>query len=340
MSKIIYSIINSEYEKRQKQAYDRLLSRQTEVYSKIPRILEIDNDIKLIGVKYNKKILLGKNKSSGILDELLRDIRSLRDEKERLLVESGYSKDFLSPDYKCRLCKDTGYIESQDGTERCSCFKQQLIDHIYKHSNLKLTETENFSAFDANFYPDSVNENKYGLKISPRENILRIKDICSQFIENFDSSKQKNLFFSGPTGVGKTFMSNCIASEIMNKGKTVLYQTAPVLFNTISEFKVNAFKDDDYQDSGYKNIFEAELLIIDDLGTESQTAARYAELLNILNSRHMNNLTKPCKTIISTNIGAKQLNDYYTERVMSRIVGSFERLMFIGEDIRNVISQK
>lgn len=340
MSKIIYSIINNEYEKRQKQSYDRLILRQADVYSCVPRILEIDNQIKLLGVKYNKKILLGSNKSSSLLDELLVEISSLKIEKESLLIDFGYSKTFLEPDFKCDLCKDTGYININSGSERCSCFKQQLIDHIYTHSNLKLTETENFSVFDESLYPDLASESRYGLKLSPRENILNIREICSQFVENFDLAEQKNLFFSGPTGVGKTFMSNCIASEILRKGKTVLYQTAPALFNIISEFKMKAFKENDYEDSGYKNIFEAELLIIDDLGTESQTAARYSELLNILNTRQMNNLTKSCKTIISTNIGAKQLNDYYTERVMSRIVGSFERLMFIGEDIRNMLSQK
>jgi DNA replication protein DnaC len=335
MSKAVFSKINIEYEKRRQQSFDHLIERQNEVYSKIPRILEIDNEIKLIGVKYNKKILFG-NKSSAILDELLTKISLLKLEKESLLLEAGYSKNFLEQEFTCQLCNDTGYIQGIEGTQRCSCLKQQLIFHIYKNSNLKLTETENFSAFDESLYPDSVNESKYGLNVSPRDNILNLKNICTQFIENFDSIDQKNLFFSGPTGVGKTFMSNCIASEIIKSGKTVLYQTAPLLFNTINEFKLKAFNEEGYEDTGYRSIFETELLIIDDLGTESQTSSRYAELLNILNTRFMNNLTKPCKTIISTNIGAKQLNDYYTERVMSRIVGSFEMLRFVGLDIRHI----
>ena len=335
MSRIIFSIINNEYEKLRQQSFDNLFASQNEIYLKIPRILEIDNEIKHIGVKYNKKILFG-NKSGDFVDELLNAINALRLEKETLLVKSGYSKSYLEPKFKCSLCKDTGYIQNPDGTEKCFCFKQQFIDHIYKHSNLKLTETENFSSFDENFYPDKVDESRYGLKVSPRENILNIKNICSQFIENFDSLDTKNLFFSGPTGVGKTFMSNCIAREIITRGKTVLYQTAPLLFNTINEFKARAFSNDGYEDTCYKSIFETELLIIDDLGTESQTSSRYAELLNILNTRHMNNLTKSCKTIISTNIYAKQLNSYYTERVMSRIAGHFEMLMFVGQDIRNV----
>lgn len=339
MSRIIFNLIKNEYEKRRQQSLDFLTTSQNEVYSKIPRIHEIDNEIRLIGVKYNKKILFS-NKSGGIADELFNVIATLRLEKETLLTKSGYSKKFLEPKFKCNLCKDTGYIQNPEGTDRCSCFKQQLIDHIYKHSNLKLTETENFSTFDENLYPNLVNESRYGLNVSPRENILNIKNICSQFIENFDFLDQKNLFFSGPTGVGKTFMSNCIAREIIKRGKTVLYQTAPLLFNTINEFKAKAFNEEGYEDTGYKSIFETELLIIDDLGTESQTSSRYAELLNILNTRHMNNLSKSCKTIISTNIGVKQLNDYYTERVMSRIVGNFEMLMFVGQDIRHIKSHQ
>jgi DNA replication protein DnaC len=338
MSKIIFNKINSEYEKRRQESFDQLTERQNNVYLKIPRILEIDNEVRLIGVKYNKKILFG-NKSGSVLDELLNETNLLRLEKEALLLQAGYSKSYLEQEFNCSACRDTGYIQSADGTKKCSCFKQKLIDHIYQNSNLKLTETENFSLFDETLYPDSINESRFGLKVSPRENILNIKDICLQFIENFDSTDQKNLFFSGPTGVGKTFMCNCIASEIIKKGKTVLYQTAPLLFNTINEFKLKAFNEDGYEDTGYKSIFDTELLIIDDLGTESQTSSRYAELLNILNARHMNNLTKSCKTIISTNIYAKQLNDYYTERVMSRIAGHFEMLMFVGMDIRNIKRQ-
>ena len=213
--------------------------------------------------------------------------------------------------------------------------KQLYINHLFNQSNLKLLLEENFSSFNENFYPVEVNEPKYGIKISPRENILRIKNRVLNFIENIDKPEEKNIFFCGATGVGKSFMINCIASELLSKGRTVLYQTAPYLFKIINEYRLRSFKDDDgYEDSSYENIFNVDLLIIDDLGTESPSAARYAELLNILNTRQENNLVKACKTIISTNIGINKLHEYYDERVASRIIGGFDLFKFAGQDIR------
>jgi len=252
-----------------------------------------------------------------------------------LLTKAGYPEDYLEMKYYCGTCKDTGFVESENGFRKCACYRQQLINHIFSQSNLKLAEKENFSTFRESLFPDTVDEEKYGIKISPRENILRIKQRCLSFIENFDKPEEKNLFFSGPAGVGKTFMSNCIAMELIMRGRTVLYQSAPSLFRCISEYKMKSGRDEEsFVDDLYENIFEADLLIIDDLGTEPPTASRYAELLNILNTRQIKNFTRPCKTIISTNIGARELYEYYSERVASRIIGCFDRLRFAGNDLR------
>jgi len=334
MNTSIHNAIKSEYERRQKEAYDNLMFRKKKAYAEIAGLEAIEDEIHRTGLRYNKMILLGKTQADDAVSELLSQIDSLKRKKIQLLVENGYPEDYLEIKYSCPKCKDTGYIEGGSGAVKCSCYKQQLINQLYSYSNLKLTERENFSTFNENLYSDKVDKAKYGIGISPRENILRIKERCLKFIENFDSPDEKNLFFSGPTGVGKTFMSNCIAMELMKRGKTVLYQTAPIIFNIINEYKVRAFNDDDFQDESYKSIFDAELLIIDDLGTETQSAARYAELLTILNVRQMNNLQRPCKIIISTNIGPKKLYEIYTERVASRIIGCFEGLMFVGDDLR------
>lgn len=336
MSKSIHNMIKRIYEKRQKSAFDNLMDRKNEVYSKIPRLQEIESQIQLSGVRYNKMILLGEGSAEKVMAQLLTEMNELKHEKERLLEASGYPKNCLELIYECSLCKDTGISEGGNGNERCSCYKQLLINELYNHANLSLTRVENFTAFNESYYPNEVDVGKYGIKISPRENVLRIKDRCLRFIENFSLSEEKNLFFSGPTGVGKTFMTNCIAAELLNKGITVLYQTSPLLFNIINEFKMKSHKDEDFQDSNYRNIFEVELLIIDDLGTESMSAARYAELLTILNTRQANNLTRPCKTIISTNIDVKDLYEYYTERVASRIIGCFDMFKFAGDDLRRV----
>lgn len=333
MASNIHGIIKNEYERRQKEARDKLDIRRDEVYSKIPRIPDIEMQIRMSSIKHNKLIL------SGCMDEeskrsYFEEIYGLSKEKEMLLKSEGYPADYLSERYICSMCSDTG-LSGGKGPETCSCYKQLLIDAVYKSSNLQITKVENFSAFDERFYPDTADEKSYGIKISPRQNILMIKDACIKFIEGLANPETKNLFFTGKTGAGKTFMSNCVAAEILSKGYTVLYQTAPMMFAAINEYRFKASKSDDvYTDLAYKSIFDTNLLIIDDLGTEPQSAARYTEFLNILNMRYMDNLKRPCKTIISTNLGVRSLYEYYTERVASRIISGFDMYRFAGNDIR------
>lgn len=336
MYKNIHLLIQNEYDKRQKEIYDELMIRKIEIYSKLPKIEEIDNEIQFTGIKYTKMILQDANVADSLINELRDKLDSLKSEKSLLLNEFSYPSDYLEPKYNCVSCKDTGYISSLIKTEKCTCYKQKYINNLYNQSNLKLALYENFSMFDQNCYPDVVNETKYGIKVSPRNNILKIKERVLNFIEDLALPDNKNLFFSGPTGVGKTFMINCIAAELLNRGKTVLYQTSPSLFTIINEYKMRNFKETHNEESSYDNIFDVEVLIIDDLGTESPSAARYAELLNILNSRQDKNLARPCKTIIATNMGVGKIHEYYDERVASRIIGSFDLFKFVGEDIRMI----
>lgn len=340
MNRDIHNIIAREYEKRQKLAADIAEQRKAELYSNIPRLSEIDYQINQLGIKYNRLILFSKGDAAELLSELNQNINALSDEKIELLKSNGIDINFLKPQYQCEKCNDTGYIGDPTGFQRCSCYKQQIISHLFKVSNVSLTGNECFENFKDTLYPDEVNPAKYGLAISPRDNIISIKDTCIEFIKNIDNPNQKNLFFSGRTGVGKTFLSFCIARELINQGRTVLYLTAPMLFDIITEYKMKAFKEDNYNDDRYQSIFSVELLIIDDLGTEPLTDARYAELLNILNTRQAHNSTSACKTIISTNISPKKLFELYSERVASRINGLFDRLLLAGKDIRSESSRK
>lgn len=334
MYKNIHILIQNEYEKIQKNSHDELMLRKSEVYSKIPKIEEIDNTIKQMGIKYTKQILQGTLDNEALVDELRDRIESLKREKALLLNQFSYPSNYLDPTYNCSLCKDTGYVDNSGKTVKCTCYKQKYINNLYSQSNLKIALFENFSRFNPDYYPDIIDEKRFGIKISPRDNILKIKERAMSFIENLDSPDSKNLFFSGHTGIGKTFMINCIAAELLNRGRTVLYQTAPSLFTVINEYNLKNYKEFNYEDSIYDSLFDVEVLIIDDLGTESPSAARYAELLNILNARQEKDLSRPCKTIIATNMGVGKLSQYYDERVASRIIGSFDLFKFAGEDIR------
>jgi len=336
MGSSIHSIIKSEYEKRQKISFDMLSDKKADLYAKIPRLEEIEREIQLSGLKYNKMLLLDSANADTIIPKLQETLDSLKNEKAILLTSNGYPQDYLELVYRCSKCHDTGILKSDTSTgdNICTCYRQQLIDLIHVQSNLKYTDVENFSSFNENYYSDNADENKHGIKKSPRKQILGIKENCIKFIENFKNPQTKNMLFCGPTGTGKTFMTNCTSVELMNRGITVLYQSAPVLFSTITEYRFRSSKEETYENSVYRNIMEVELLIIDDLGTEPPSAARYAELLTILDARFANNMTRPCKTIISTNIDMRKLYQYYDERVGSRIIGNFDIYRFAGDDIR------
>lgn len=337
MNRNISGSIKREYERRRQAAFDRLLQKEEEVYARLPALSRIADEIKAAGIRYNRALLMGNRPAHEVAEELPVKIDRLKREKEKLLAAAGYPEDYLEMEYECSKCRDTGYVDQGNGLDRCVCYRKLLINSLYDQSNLKkMIANENFDLFSEEYFSPAVDGNKYGIDISPRENIRDIKDSCLEFVKNFHSSSEKNLFFSGPTGTGKTFMANCIAKALVDRGYPILYQTAPMLFNTINEFRIRSYKEGAYDDSDYRNIFEVELLIIDDLGTESPSDARYAELLNILNTRHIINMTRPCKTIISTNIGLKKLHEYYDERIVSRIIGGFNIFRFIGEDIRSV----
>ncbi len=131
---------------------------------------------------------------------------------------------------------------------------------------------------------------------------------------------------------GKTFMSNCIAQEILKKGKTVLYQTAPILLESVIDYKMDHNKN--VTDNIYKSILETDLLIIDDLGTESLNSMKLSELFTILNSRILNLNNKITKTIISTNLNINDIFKNYEERIGSRIAGYYDIYYFFGDDLR------
>jgi DNA replication protein DnaC len=338
MNMNIYQKIRNEYEKRRKKAFDELEDKKSELYRLIPRLQEIDDEINQAGFKYNKAILTGTLPSDNAAKKLSDTIESLKVEKIKLLNEHGYPSSYLSPVFQCEKCSDTGIIRSPDSDADafCICYRQQLIDYLYEQSNLLTENNEGFESFITDYYPDIVDEKRYGIKKSPRKQMLGILDNCKNFVDNFRNSEVNNLLFTGHTGVGKTFMASCIAIELMKRGYTVLYQTAPALFNAIYEYRFNKADNDEWESAIYTNILESDLLIIDDLGTESPTGMRYSELLNIIDTRHANNTRKPCKTIICTNIDLKNLFEFYDERIMSRIIGGFDIFRFAGDDIRRL----
>lgn len=331
MSSEILSTLLLEYDQKKRKAELDLEKRKQELYVRFPRLQEIESELNNFAINTAKNILNGSQNS---LKNLNAKVAELKAEKEKILQNNKISDDFLKPHYECNICNDTGYIQSQNSASSlCSCLRQKLLDISYNKSNISNLDKENFETFRPEVFSDVLEPEKYKMNISPRQNILTIKAKCLEFVENFNNPETHNLLFTGNTGLGKTFMSNCIANELIKKGKNVLYQTAPVLLETVIDNKMNKYKTSS-QDDFYKNVLECDLLIIDDLGTECLNSMKLSELFTILNTRLLNLNNKVTKTIISTNLNINNIFKSYEERIGSRIAGFYDIYYFFGDDIR------
>jgi len=320
--------ILKEYEQKRLNADRDLALRKQTLYSKNPRLKQIDDELDNYAIN-TAKLILSSNQNS--INSFFEKKEKLDNEKKSILKSMGKTETELYPIYECELCKDTGYIDTPSGTVMCNCLKQQLFNMEYNKANIGNFKKENFDNFNINLYSNEVNKKDYKSDISPRENMLNIKKTAENFIDNFDNPEEKNLLFRGYSGLGKTFLSNCIANELLKKNKTVLYQTAPVMFDEIIKYR---FKDPNANQNILKNILNADLLIIDDLGTENINGMQFTELFNIINTRLLNQDNKITKTIISTNYTLQQIHDVYEHRISSRIVGYYTVCKFFGDDIR------
>ena len=257
---------------------------------------------------------------------------NLQSKKKLLYKQLNITDNFFLPQYECPLCNDTGYIsDSNNKSVLCNCLKQKLFNIKYNSSNIGDLDKENFSSFNISLYSDEINKDKYKANISPQKNMENVLNIAKRFINNFDNPNEKNLLFIGNTGLGKTFLSNCIAYELLKKGKTVLYQSSINMLDAVIDYK---FGKSDNNENIYNNILNVDLLIIDDLGTENINSIKFAELFNIINSRLLNQNNHITKTIISSNLNIENLFKNYDERIVSRLVGNYNICRFFGDDIR------
>lgn len=327
MNNSILKSLLIEYDNKRRKAEEIAEKEKSYIYEEFPELSQIDKNLSTLALRTMKE--LTKNNDKEILKNLNSNIEELKKQKNDILKSIGKRAEKIFPHYECKKCNDTGYFLNGNITEMCNCLKQRIYNIEYNKSNITNLEKQNFEHFNLNFYSDKAEPEKYQSDISPRENIKLIKNICDNFINNFDDINEKNLLFTGKTGLGKTFLSSCIANELLKQGKTVLYQTASVMLDTIISYrfgKANVSKDI------YDYLLNVDLLIIDDLGTEGPNNLKLVELFNILNSRLLNN--KVTKTIISTNLSLQNIFNTYDERIVSRIIGNYNICYFFGDDIR------
>lgn len=317
-NEIINKILDSYDEKRQRAAKKRR-EKIEEVYLKYPRIHEIDNEMNRLGMENIQKILKDGKNHEKYNAELNENLERLEKERDVLLEKYNIPKNFKEYEYECALCSDTGY--TPDG-KKCVCFKQSVMNERYNSSNIgHMMKKFNFDTFSFDMY----SKDKGSYMTSPYDNIQRIYKRTRDFCNNFDSMNKSMLFY-GKTGLGKTFLSCAAGKELIEQGKTVAYIRAGKLFSTFEDYRFGRLQDKSVID----NLYSCDLLIIDDLGTESSGKMNNSTLFDIFDER----TTMEKKLIISTNLDLSELGKRYSMRFMSRVMENCIVCHFIGEDIR------
>lgn len=313
LSNTQYDAIMREYEDTQTQNRHQLEERTAKVYANVEGYRELSESIAAISVTQGKKLLEGDENA---LEDLRSSIRNLSSMKKQLLIGAGYPADYLEPIYNCPDCKDTGYI---DGV-KCHCFKQAIIDILYEQSGIQeMLKKENFNMLSYDYYEG--------------EDLERFKNTvnaCRNFIKTFDSDYH-NLFFYGTVGTGKSFLSGCIAKELIESGHSVIYSSSTKLLETLS-INIYDYRNKSISTNAHVDLYGCDLLIIDDLGTEYSKSINPAILFSLLNERHLNQKS----TIISTNLSLEDFRNLYSDRIFSRISNQYSICKFTGPDIRMI----
>ena len=315
-----YDAIMREYGRQQIENHHKLEERRKEIYARLPVVRQLEAEIAERSVACAKKLLEG---DKSVLDRLKEDLRDLREQKALIIRAAGYPDDYLELHYRCPDCRDTGLIDGR----KCHCFLQAQMKLLHAQSNLEdVLERENFKALSYEYYDDT--EILPQLGITNAAYMRRVVAGCREFVRDFDK-KHDNLLFTGSTGVGKTFLTNCIARELMDDFHSVIYLTASDLFDVFSRNKFDYDNAEDMKDM-YRFILDCDLLIIDDLGTELNNSFTSSQLFYCINERM--NMSR--STIISPNLTLARLRDSYTDRVTSRIMSGYRIIPLYGGDIR------
>ena len=317
------AINNSQYEAiirnyEQARDYNRHLmeNRREEVYRIVPDYRKLDDSVSGLSVSAAKLMLDGDDKA---LEHLKIQLSQIAVQKTLLLTDAGFPADYLEPIYTCRDCKDTGFVTRSDGfKEKCQCFRLQEISIRYAQSNIQeMIQRENFSTLSYRFYQGNDLQHF-------KTAVERSKD----FVKNFRNDYH-NLLFYGTVGTGKSFLSGCIARELLQEGFSVIYFSALELFNRLSLYTFDTKSKDELQ-AFYSDMYDCDLLVIDDLGTENTNSYITSQLFACLNERELRR--KPI--IISTNLGLEELQARYSDRILSRITGNSLLCKLTGPDIR------
>ena len=311
-----YEAIIKNYERTRDDNRHLLETRRAQVYASVPEYQKLEESVSGLAASAARLVLEGDDSA---LTQLKAKLSEISKQRTDLLTGAGFSADYLEPFYTCPLCQDTGYVTGSEGLrEKCRCFRQQEISILYAQSNIQdMIKRENFNTLSYEYYQgEDLQHFKAAVHLS--------KDFTENFKECF-----RNLFFYGTVGTGKSFLSGCIAGELLQSGFSVIYFSASGLFDRLARYAFDSKAKEALQDF-YEDLYQCDLLIIDDLGTEVTNSFVTSQLFACLNERSL----RKKSVIISTNLSLEELRDRYSDRIFSRITSNFSLCKLTGPDIR------
>lgn len=315
--------VRDEFDRKRKAAQDTAEEKRSFIHSQIPDIEIIDRELANTGLKLYECAING-----GDIEKTVADMKekntTLRALRANLLKSNGYSEDFTKVKYECEKCSDTGY----DGLHYCDCFRRAMIKEAYLSSGLGgMLEEQSFDNFSLEYYKSD----KTGNNDSQQDKMRRILLMAKEYAQEFGSEDEKgckNLIFFGGTGLGKTHISTAIAKCVIEKGYSVVYDTAS---NILSAFENEKFAKKVKDENDTEKYLSCDLLIIDDLGAEFHNQFTESALYNLINTR----ICASRAMIVSTNLDTvAKLKNTYNDRITSRLIGEFRAFVFVGTDVR------
>lgn len=315
-----YNTVMRQYEQQQLADRHEREERVAEVFAKIPRMEELQGEISTRAAACARRLLDG---DTGARRRLKEELADLKEERLALLRSAGFPEDYMEMRYRCPDCRDTGYADGH----RCHCFERERIRVLYAQSNIQeVLERENFDTFSFAYFDDTRKIS--GLGMTEAAYMRQVAERCRRFAVRFPNDGA-NILFTGSTGVGKTFLTNCIAKVLIDRYVSVIYLSSHDLFEIFSRYKFSRDAEEDVEET-YRHILECEMLIIDDLGTEVNNSFVSSQLFYCINER----INRQRGTIISTNLSMNMLQDTYSDRVTSRIMSHYMHIPLYGGDIR------
>lgn len=297
--------ILKEYDQIREKNRNILTKRNAEVQNKAPAYFDYHRQIISLCMQHANASLYPENTDNASSD-YQETLKRLRFAKEQALTQAGFPKDYLEQIYDCPLCKDTGFANSS----QCICLKKRLVQFLYAQSGIQhLLEDNNFDTLSYDYYEgQDLEAFKAAVEVS--------KSMTAHF-----STQKDNILFYGTVGCGKSFLSGCIAKELMDHGISVVYFSASQFFDVLHQNSLY---------NGLEDLYNYELVIIDDLGAEMTNSFVTSALFAFLNER----ILREKSTIISTNLNLSELKERYSDRIASRIIQNFKLCKLSGPDIR------